>query len=108
MTRRLKVGESFLRFLVDSLTSKKQARCVLVEASRKHLDILGEVFYNLLKNQDSLSPSLKRIVIKRKKLLRTFVELSTSKHAQKKFLYRHFYILYKLLAASKKVIFQFF
>ena len=109
MTKRLKRGEALLRFILDPKTTKKESRSLLTNASEIHLNILGEIFYNLLKNQDILSKPLKDLISKKKRLLTKFITYTKRKNKlnQRRFLKRNLNIIHLILKKFKKIILQF-
>lgn len=109
MSKRLKQGETLLRFILDLHTNKKQVKYILLNSSNIHLDILSEIFYNLLQNQDYMQKHLKNIIKKKKRFLSKFVKLSKNKNklSQKKLLQRHINTIYSVLSSFKRIIFKY-
>lgn len=109
MSKNLKRGEAFLRFILDSYTSEKETRGILENLSEKNLTILSEIFYNLLKNQEILRNSSKKIVYKKKRFLNKFIFLGKlkNKSKQKKFLKKNLKIIFLVLKTFKKLILEF-
>lgn len=109
MSKTLKQGEAFIRFLFDSFSSKKQIRFILVNGTLTHFKVLTEIFHNLLKNKDNLHSNLKQIIQKRKRLISKFISLykQTNQTLQRKFILKHFQTLYLILLQTRKFIFNY-
>lgn len=109
MSRKLKQGEYFLKFLLDHRTSKSESKQLLLNISDLHLNILSEIFYNILRNQDIFSPKSKKLITKKKRFLNKFLILAKRKNKInfRRFFKRNLKTIYLFLNTFKKIIFQF-
>jgi hypothetical protein len=109
MGKHLKKGEQFLRFLLDTHTSKQEGKHLLLNLTEPHLLILSEIFFNLLKNQEIFHVSSKKVIKKYKRFLNTFSILAKRKNKlkQRQFLKKNLKKIFLILKTFRKIILNF-
>lgn len=109
MSKRLRLGENLLRFILDVNTTQRQVKCVLENASIKHLEIISEIFYNIVRNTEYMSFPLQTTISRRGRFLKKFIEIAkkSNKAPQRRLVKKNWKNIYKLLSTFKKVIYQF-
>lgn len=109
MSKILDRGETFLRFILESQTSRKQSRFILLNCTDIQLKVIVEIFHNLLKFQDVIPPKIGKLIKKRKRTLVRLIKLLKKKKnsLQKQFISKHFQLIFKVLQAGKRVILNF-
>ena len=110
MSKTLRQGEYFLKFLLDPHTHRKQIRHTLLNCTAQQLEVLTEIFHNLLKNQNNLPTSFKKLIKKRKRLITKFVSLFKKNKFlhQRKYLSSHMQTILNILLLTKNILFKYF
>lgn len=110
MSKTLKGGETFLRFLLDRKTPKKQIRFILFNCSEQHLHVIVEIIHNLVRYQINLPKNLKKLIKKRKRSLVKLISLfkKRKQKLQQEFIQKHHSLIIDILLLAKHIIFMYF
>jgi len=110
MSKTLKKSECFLRFILDPLGCTKQIKFILLNSSSIQLEVLTEIFHNILKNQNKFNFKVRKLIRKRKRLLTKFSSSFRKNNTklQKKILINNFKIILHILITIKDIVFDFF
>lgn len=96
----------FFLFLFDSNSTKEQKGFILQNLSKYQLQSIIEILYNLFKNKNiKYSTSLKK-VISQNQFLFNKVLISKRQSVQRKFIQKHYRLIYLVLSKAKGIILQ--
>ena len=103
---RIRKVENFVRLLLDSNTSKSQARALLETANPHQVLAISEIALNLVENQIPLSSHLRSHIKKNLTLFKKLSRKTVSERARYSVVRKQWKLIWNTLLLFKKILLQ--